>query len=267
MAASKVTIWKLVQKCAEQLTHAGQTPFTRGELIRCVRKTNPEYDENSINPIIQGVTDNLRGGAPGAVGMNILHSVARGQFVLNSSSIGASDSHPMQKAVVVQARLKAATPPHSDKNTIALGTITFKYVTFILAERDSKGRTRRLMPQARYENRDNLPLNRYGNGPFCKFSIPNSYSQSGVYVLTVNDAPKYVGECTNLSQRFNMGYGNISPRNCYAGGQETNCRINNLLYRSMQLGHTVVLWFYPTSEYKAVESTLRATYSMEWNRA
>jgi hypothetical protein len=34
----------------------------------------------------------------------------------------------------------------------------------------------------------------------------------GVYILTVNSDPHYVGECVNLSRRFNGDYGNISPK-------------------------------------------------------
>src|SRR4051812_34607703 len=87
MTDGKVTIWGLIQRCAEELTRNGVTPFSRGQLIRCIQRTNPEYGPDSINPIIQGITDNLRGGAPGAVGKNTLHSVSRGQFVLLHSPV------------------------------------------------------------------------------------------------------------------------------------------------------------------------------------
>ena len=30
--------------------------------------------------------------------------------------------------------------------------------------------------------------------------------------------------------RYNNGYGRISPRNCFQGGQSTNCRVNNLIF-------------------------------------
>jgi hypothetical protein len=75
-------IWRLLHKCALELTKAGRTPFSRGELIACVQRKRPHAAANSINPIIQGITDNLRGGAPGADGKRILHSVGRGSFVL-----------------------------------------------------------------------------------------------------------------------------------------------------------------------------------------
>jgi hypothetical protein len=77
-------IWQMVQDSARELTKNGRTPFTRQDLIELVQRHSPACDQNSINPIIQGMTDNLKGGAPGADGKNILHSVGRGQFVLHS---------------------------------------------------------------------------------------------------------------------------------------------------------------------------------------
>jgi len=122
------------------------------------------------------------------------------------------------------------------------------------------------MPQERYKNARNLSLNRYGAGPFCKFRIPNRLQSSGVYVLTVDGAPQYVGECANLSARFNTGYGNISPKNCFKGGQETNCRLNNLLYSAIVAGQRISLWFFRTTDYKAMELALRDTLKLRWNR-
>ena len=75
-------IWQLLQDCAREHTQNGNSPVTRGDLIACVQRTDPSIGAGSINPMIQGITDNLRGGAPGAVGKNILHSVGRGLFEL-----------------------------------------------------------------------------------------------------------------------------------------------------------------------------------------
>jgi hypothetical protein len=122
------------------------------------------------------------------------------------------------------------------------------------------------MPQQRYQNARALPLNRYGSGPFCKFRISNRFQVSGVYVLTVDGAPQYVGECANLSARFNAGYGNISPKNCFKGGQETNCRLNNRLHAALLAGQRISLWFFQTVEYKSIEATLRRTLNPTWNR-
>jgi hypothetical protein len=102
----------------------------------------------------------------------------------------------------------------------------FAQVCDIEPLRENDGSVRALKPQSRYKNNNALPLNKYGKGPFCKFTIPKGYKVSGVYAIVVNQELKYIGECVNLSSRFNVGYGNISPRNCFKGGQETNCRIN-----------------------------------------
>ena len=105
-----------------------------------------------------------------------------------------------------------------------LGDHEFEYVCDIEPLRETDGSLRHHMSQGRYINARNLPLNRYGSGPFCKFRIPNRLEVSGVYVLTVDGAPRYVCECANLSARFNAGYGNISPKNCFKGGQEKKLR-------------------------------------------
>jgi hypothetical protein len=81
---TKLPIWQMIQECARELTRSGEVPFTRNTLIKYVQKHNPQFDSNSINPIIQGMTDNLKGGAPGSDGKNILHSVGRGLFILYS---------------------------------------------------------------------------------------------------------------------------------------------------------------------------------------
>lgn len=123
------------------------------------------------------------------------------------------------------------------------------------------------MPQERYMNTDNIPLNRYGNGPFCKFTIPKTIIASGVYAMTSDKVVKYIGECQNLSSRVNMGYGNISPRNCFIGGQETNCRVNNLIFNEAKLGSVLSLWFLETDNYKYIEQKLRNSMHPPWNRA
>lgn len=89
---------------------------------------------------------------------------------------------------------------------------------------------------------------------------------SGVYAFTVVDEVRYIGECADFSVRFNNGYGNISPKNCYKGGQETNCRLNNLVYLAAASDETIRLWFFPTDDYKSVEAQLRQVLKPVWNR-
>jgi hypothetical protein len=146
------------------------------------------------------------------------------------------------------------------------GEYEFECICDIVPLRGTNGSLTQFMPQERYRNARNLPLNKYGAGPFCKFTIPSRYQVSGVYILTVDEEPRYVGECANFSARFNAGYGNISPKNCFRGGQETNCRLNNLLYAANLAGKHVSLWFLQTADYKQVEANLRYALKPAWNR-
>ena len=276
MTFSKQTIWRLVQVCAEELTNNGTTPFTRSDLVRCVQRKNSAYEPNSINPIIQGVTDNLRGGAPGAVGKNILHSVGRSLFILNESSVVHTKSHvsvtdgrDTETGGVGRRHIKIpekASAGSGHVRTTRIGKYEFRYICAIEPEREADGAIREVMPQASYDNSAQLPLNRYGRGAFCKFKIPRNIEIAGVYALGVNGDVRYVGECAGLSSRYNMGYGNISPRNCFVSGQETNCRINNLVLQEVKEGAEVSLWFYATEEYKTIERELRESLSLVWNR-
>jgi hypothetical protein len=142
----------------------------------------------------------------------------------------------------------------------------FEHVGDIQPVHGPDGSIQQLMPQGRYKNAHNVPLNRYGAGPFCRFKIPNRFRSSGVYVLSVGDEIRYAGECTNLSARFNNGYGNISPKNCFKGGQETNCRLNNLICLAAVAGERISLWFFQTTDHKAMEVALRSTLKFTWNR-
>ena len=75
-----------------------------------------------------------------------------------------------------------------------------------------------------------------------------------------------MGEYANRSARFNAGYGNISPRNCFERGQVTNCRMNDLIYTAAQAGQRIALWFLKTVDYKSVEASLRSALNPAWNR-
>src|SRR6266498_2522939 len=74
--------WILLKECAYELHEMGIVPFKRGQLIECVRRKHPDIPESSLNPMIQGMTVNLNGGAPGGIGKNLFYSVGRGMFEL-----------------------------------------------------------------------------------------------------------------------------------------------------------------------------------------
>lgn len=133
-------------------------------------------------------------------------------------------------------------------------------------ERRADGTLRLFQPQNKYGGRHRVPLHRYGSGSFCRFKVPGHITKPGVYLIVADDTLAYVGECVDFSQRFNMGYGQISPRNCYAGGQETNCRVNQLILRCAQAERTVAVYFIETPHHKALEDALVKAYSPPWNR-
>lgn len=245
------------------------TPFTRADLIRCVQRGDPNCSPNSINPIIQGLTDNLRGGAPGAVGKNLLHSVGRGQFVLNDPASRAVMKAPSNTSIPHMTRTSGeqnGRPFEVAHGALKIHGYAFKYICDIEPERNDNGAVRTFSPHYRYKDADLLALNKYGTGPFCKFKVLRGIAKSGVYAFVVDERVQYIGECENLSNRFNMGYGNISPRNCFTGGQETNCRINSLVFASVAEGLEITLWFHETDNYKEVERVLRKQEKLAWNR-
>jgi len=143
-----------------------------------------------------------------------------------------------------------------------IDNIDFEFITTIEPERDSSGKIIEYSPASRYANLENLPLNRYGKGPFCRFRIRTvpSFDTLGVYVILgqfegKNEEIQYVGKCTGrtstLSKRFNYGYGSIQPRNCFRNGQSTNCRINKLILDSVRSGKKLSLFFHQTKDGQA----------------
>lgn len=127
------------------------------------------------------------------------------------------------------------------------------------------------MPQPRYRNSNSLPLNNYGRGPFCRFRVARGQPEAGVYIIASGETALYVGECQSLEDRYGSnGYGGISPRNCFRGGQETNCRINTLILHACKGGDELTLWFHRADGGKAtrveIETRLRAALKPAWNR-
>jgi len=145
--------------------------------------------------------------------------------------------------------------------------LTFREVCEIVPDLNDNGFPIEYLPQSKYEHCTEIPLHEYGFGPFCQFKIPGEYNgKTGVYILEVDDEPKYIGECEDLGIRFNMGYGNISPRNCYKGGQPTNCRINNLVLQTFKSCSKIKLFFLETDSRFEIERFLIQKLNPEWNK-
>lgn len=134
--------------------------------------------------------------------------------------------------------------------------------------RDESGSVYEHKPYLRYNNTKGLSLHSYGQGPFCSFRIPSNYDGSeGVYAIRINEDWMYIGKAYDLGKRFNQGYGNISPRNCFKGGQQTNCRINNLILEKVKNGFSVELYFHETTDIDAIEAKLIRKVKPPWNKS
>ena len=141
----------------------------------------------------------------------------------------------------------------------------FKKILEIKPETDISGNIREFFPQKDYKNSRNIKLHKYGDGPFCRFQIPAIHAQ-GVYILCIDGKPEYVGECEDLTTRWNAGYANISPRNCFDGGQSTNCRINNIIFENSKSGKTIELFFKELTDRFALEFELISKIKPKFNK-
>ena len=114
-------------------------------------------------------------------------------------------------------------------------------------------------PQRNYDNKRNHPLlpGISMDTPFCKFQ-PDLPSVSGVYIWVDQKTGEieYIGEALDLRSRFNTGYGNISPRNPFVGGQSTNVRMNRFTLQEYQKGNIIEIYYTETDKRKELEAAL-----------
>lgn len=144
----------------------------------------------------------------------------------------------------------------------------FEFVQKLCPERNLDGNIAEYYPEKLYSYSDKAILNKYGKGPFCHFSIDSNWSGvCGVYALYIDDELVYIGKTDNFAQRFNLGYGRIFPRNCFLGGQVTNCKINKVVLNAVKKSQIIELYFYATKEYSFIESELINYYSPKYNGA
>lgn len=146
----------------------------------------------------------------------------------------------------------------------SLQNYLFSYVCDIEPAKNIDGSIKEFYPEKNYEGK--YKLNKYGNGPFCRFSIPSKWSGiMGVYALYFNEQLKYIGQCIDLAKRYNLGYGQIQSRNCFVNGQSTNCKINKLILNAVKDKIKVELYFYETNCYDEIESKLIEHYTPAFN--
>lgn len=76
------TLMQIIEESAIELTNSGNTVFTRMDIYNQAQKKYPDIKKNSLDPIIQGMTKNLKGGGSGSTVKNVFNSNDRGEFQL-----------------------------------------------------------------------------------------------------------------------------------------------------------------------------------------
>ena len=157
-------------------------------------------------------------------------------------------------------------PTSADAHILVLLAQPFVWVARIQPEIRKDGAPWTDMPQKRYANAAQERLNRHGAGPFCRFDVDGLPDTFGIYAVTLNGRLTYVGIANNLKQRWGpQGYGLISPRNCYVGGQSTNCKINHAILQAVQQEQIVDLWIHEMEGPRALEKHLIHELDPPWN--
>lgn len=125
-------------------------------------------------------------------------------------------------------------------------------------------------PQRRYRNLKGLDYNKHcdADTEFTEFRVEGLPSSKGVYVWLIDNEKElsYIGEGVNLRKRFSStGYGKISPRNCFVGGQSTNCKMNHEVLEKWNEGKCFHLYILETERHKGIEKKLIMKYHPELN--
>ncbi len=100
------------------------------------------------------------------------------------------------------------------------------------------------MQNYKFEDAENIEFCEIRLEKFSNTSIPFS----GVYLWIVDNKIKYVGETIDMKKRFNNGYGHISPRNIFKGGQSTNCKMNKFALNMFNQGKDINIYFHEASK-------------------
>lgn len=135
----------------------------------------------------------------------------------------------------------------------------FRLVANLEAERDSRGNVVEFDPRG--------PVGgSLSDAPFCRFAFPTNLNRGGVYAVTVDDRPVYVGQTNNLSRRFGPGeYGHIEPPPP-GSPQVTNRRVNHGILDASRRGQLVQVWFHESRDRDAVEGAVTGRLDLPWNR-
>ena len=161
----------------------------------------------------------------------------------------------------------ASSPSADPADVMTLLRYKFVHASAIEPVQQPEGGVRKFMSQEHFAFAETTTLNRYGKGPFCRFSVQDLPFAPGLYAVTVDDGLAYIGATGNLARRWGpSGYANISPEACFVIGQATYCKVNNLLLESARSGRRTDLWFYESPKPVPIEANLLRHLDPPWNR-
>lgn len=124
-------------------------------------------------------------------------------------------------------------------------------------------------PGPDYKNIKNHPLHEWGAGPFVLLQLtPRPPQVQGVYAVVMNGTQiMYVGQAErSFWGRWRSGAARISSRNCFKGGQSTNCYLNIQIHQSVVAGRVIDLFVLATADYDEIENDLLVRLKPPWNR-
>lgn len=284
-------IYEKIRKIAVKLTEIGVVPFGRKDIFRELKEKYIDIDEDTVNPIIQGITVNLKGGARGCTNKNILKSVARGKFELynqeknvnNELKVELKDNKILEKldikGIKVDLFFKGMNIENvfSYKNNKTLAeTLNHKKYKKLFEEVEVKYKefNKKELGFFLLSLKNNSDcfykkfLNKYGDERYCNFFINDKkiLSKKGIYYYQINSEVVYIGRCLDsFNKRINRGYGRINPKNCYLDGQSTNCHLNSLINSNCSKIELFVLLLDDDENIKNIEKKLIKYYQPVWN--
>jgi hypothetical protein len=159
--------------------------------------------------------------------------------------------------------------PRHEGWDLLIGGLEFVHASSIEAARDERGRVLLDQPHVRFANSRSLPLLADGRGPFARLKLSRLPQTPGVYAVIQGGADiMYIGRArTTFADRWGSnGYGAIRPRNCFRGGQSTNCHVNRLIADALVADRALDLLIHPTQNSVMIEHHLIRHVSPPWNR-
>jgi hypothetical protein len=156
-----------------------------------------------------------------------------------------------------------------DAYDVLIGGYEFTHGSVIDLRRNDDGMPLLDNPSQKYNNTKSLPLHECGVGPFVFLELtPRPPQVPGVYAVVMDGTRiMYVGQAEkSVWGRWRSGAARISPRNCFKGGQSTNCYLNIVIHKSIVANRALDLFVLATSEYDEIEDDLIDQLQPPWNR-